>query len=171
MNLKAEQQRLYKLLSKENRCFVRICDGDNALWVSDLPRKTADLSSLEPLLCDNGFVCRLDEKARLWYVDWTESQWAKNLACLPRAIPAFPESERYHAAYALCRLWLAHPSPPTQNTMPAVRRVLKLTMQPEEKLFKSIQALHEEAAIQLRADLPVAHAAGWILAKWLNERS
>jgi len=171
MNLKAEQQQLYALLSKENRCFVRICESDDALWISDLPRKMHDLAGLESLLFQNGFVCRLDQEARLWHVDWSESRWNKMLSGFPKTLPAFPESERYHAAYALCRLWLAHPAQLMSHTMPTVRRVLKLMEQPEEKLLKSIASLHEEAALQLRTGRPTAHAAGWILAKWLNERS
>ena len=171
MNLKAEQKRLYELLANQNRCFVRICAGDDALWVSDLPRKTMDLSANLPLLLQNGFACRVDERAKLLYVDWTQSMWTKALASFSPVLPALPQHDRYHAAYALCRLWITHPSDLAPAAMPAVRRMLKLVQQPEEELLKSIASLHEEAAVQLRTGQPVAHAAGWILAQWLNERS
>jgi len=171
MNLKAEQQRLYELLSKEKRCFVRICDTDDAMWVSDLPRKTDDLSDAQSALWQNGFVCRFDKDTRLLYADWSENRWAEMLSNFPHTPPRFPQSDRYHAAYALCRLWLSHPSAFTPDTLPAVRRLIKLMQQPEEKILKSLLPLHEEAAVQLRMGLPAAHAAGWILAKWLNERS
>lgn len=171
MNLKAEQARLYELLSKENRCFVRVCDSNDALWVSDLPRKTDDLSGLESLLEQNGFTCRIDHDARLLYADWTQNRWKAMLSSFPPTLPAFMQNDRYHAAYALCRLWLSHPSDLSSDTLPAVRRMLKLTQQPEEKMLKSISSLHEEAAVQLRTGKPTAYAAGCILAKWLNERS
>lgn len=169
--LKAKQQQLYELLEKEKRCFVRICDSDDALWVTDLPRKTEKLSDVEKQLLLSGFCCRLDTASRLWYVDPTEAQWEELLKRYPDKIPSMPEDERYHAAYALCRLYLLHPAPLSVCALPAVRRMLKLTMQPEEKLLQKLAVLHGEAAVQLRMGQPVAHAAGRILAGWLNERS
>ena len=171
MNLKAEQARLYELIAKENRCFVRVCDSNDALWVSDLPRKTDDLAGAENLLLQNGFMCHLDVQTQLLYVDWTQNRWKEMLSSFSSALPALPQSDRYHAAYALCRLWLSHPSDLSPDTLPAMRRMLKLTQQPQEKLLKSISSLHEEAAVQLRTGKPTAYAAGCILAKWLNERS
>ena len=169
--MKADQAQLYELLARKNRCFVRICGSDDALWVSDLPRKTSDLSDAETTLWQNGFACHVDNRARLLYVDWTESKWKETLSQYPAQLPCLPQDERLHAAFALCRLWLSHPSPITPDTLPAVRRVLKLTLQPEEKMLHSVAVLHEEAAVQLRTGHPVAHAAGLILAGWLNERS
>ena len=170
MNLKAEQKRLYESMPKDTRCFVRICDTDQALWVSDLPRRMPDAAQLSEKLSAQGFVCHLDENTRLWYIDWTAQRWEEMLSACPGSLPEFPLEECYHAAYALCRLWITHPSDLAPAAMPAVRRMLKLVQQPEEELLKSIASLHEEAAVQLRTGQPVAHAAGWILAQWLNER-
>lgn len=170
MKLKAEQQRLYELLSKEARCFVRICETDEAMWISDLPRKTDSVEGAQKLLCENGFVCTPDDEARLLYLDWTLESWEEILSEMAAPLPALPANDRYHAAYALCRLWYAHPSPVTTETLPAVRRMLKLTLQPEGKLLRGLTALHEEAAAGLRNAQPIAHAAGGILADWLNER-
>ena len=72
MNLKSEQRRLYALLPQNARCFVRVCDDDSALWVSDLPRKREDCAEMLAKLQTEGFAVRLDEKARLWYIDWTK---------------------------------------------------------------------------------------------------
>ena len=171
MKLKAEQQRLYELLAKGARCFVRICETDQALWISDLPRKTDHLDSIRQGIEENGFVCELDQETRLWYLDWTPERWKEVLERFSASLPSLPKDDRYHAAYALCRLWLSHPSDICPETLPAVRRMLKLTLQPESKLLRGIASLHEEAAVSLRNAQPIAHAAGCILAGWLNERN
>lgn len=169
MDLKAEQRRLYDLLPSQARCFVRICDDDSALWVSDLPRRYAACENLIVALADAGFAVTYDEVAGLWYIDWTQEQWQKTLGDLPCKLPPFPEMEAYHEAYALCRLWLLHPAPLSDRVLPTVRRVVKWTAQPPQKLLSAVRALHEQAAAQLRIGHPVAYDAGRILAAWLDE--
>lgn len=169
MNLKAEQRRLYDLLQQEARCFARVCDDGGALWVSDLPRKKNDCEAMADKLCAAGFAVRLDAQAKLWYVDWTWERWQEMLADVPDACPALPEADAWHEAYALCRLWLTHPAPFMQEHLPAVRRVLKLTAEPPREMLHAIRSMHEEAAVQLRAGKSIAHAAGRILAAWLNK--
>jgi len=172
MKLKAEQQRLYDMLPKDVRCFVRVCDGDEALWVSDLPRRYAgDLAPVENAWQEKGFSCSLDTAAMLWYVDLTPQRWNEVLMEYPAQLPPFPSQDRYHAAYALCRLWLAHPAIQLGGSLGMVRRVIKLVEKQENAVLRAVSALHEEAACQLRRKEPCAHAAGCILARWLMERS
>lgn len=172
MKLKAEQQALYEALSAmQARCFVHICDGDDALWVSDLPRRyQSPLQDVESTLAQKGFTCRLDEKSRLWHIDFSMKRWHETLFEYPSELPPFPVQERYHAAYALCRLWMLHPAPWTEGQLPVIRHVIKLTEQGEAKLLKEIPALHEQAACDLRQGTPMVYAAGCILSGWLMER-
>lgn len=166
---KAEQQRLRHALPDGVRCFVRVCRTDDALWISDLPRHMEMTVALEQALKKQGFCCRLDEKSRMWYVDCTLQRWQELLAPLPTEA-AFPALERYHPAYALCRLWLSHPAELNEQSMPLLRRVAKLTMETEERLLDAIPALHQTAAMHLRMGVPSAYGAGRMLADWLNER-
>ena len=170
MSLKLEQKRLYESLPKDTRCFVRVCDTDDALWVSDLPRRIPNAEALAQKLNGQGFICRLDEKKQLWHVDWTEERWQQMLMDYPTGIPDFPVEERYHPAYALCRLWLLHPAERTAGNLPMIRRMLKLTAEPEARLLVCVPALHAQAARSLREGIPSAYDAGRILAGWLNER-
>lgn len=166
MNLKSEQQRLFALMPQDARCFVKLCDDDRALWVSDLPRRTEDL----PDLTVYGYHCELDEKSRLWYIDWTQERRQALLADLPTELPAFPPNERFHEAYALCRLWMNHPGHWNEDTAPIIRRVLKLTAQKEEKLLSAVPALTGLVAKQLRLGKTNAYPAGQILCEWLKQR-
>lgn len=171
MRLKHEQRRLYELLPAEARCFVRICDDDNALWVSDLPRKYAQCDKLAEMLRTEGFEVLPDGPGSLWYLDWTMERWQEMLSLLPRESLQLPQDERYHEAYALCRLWAAHPAPLEPEHLPALRRVVKMTAAKPEKVLKSVRILMEEAAVQLRERKTAAHAAGWVLEVWLTDNT
>lgn len=169
MLLKSEQQRLYALMPQESRCFVRVCDHETALWVSDLPRRMADCSSTGKLLKEEGFLARLDDQSRLWYIDWTAERWQAVLSGLPKELPALPAEEAYHEAYALCRLYLLHPSEWNEEHLPTLRKTLKLSENRPDMILRGVRALREEAAVRLREGKSIAYAAGMILAAWLNE--
>lgn len=169
MILKSEQQRLYALMSEGSRCFVRVCDHDAALWVSDLPRRMVDCTENVKRLNAEGFSVRLDDKSCLWYIDWTEERWQAVIAGLPKELPALPVNENYHEAYALCRLYWLHPSEWNEEHLPTLRRTLKLIENQPGAMQRGIRALHEEAAIRLREKKTIAHAAGRVLAAWLKE--
>ena len=171
MNLKSEQRRLYGLLPEHAHCFVRICADDRALWVSDLPRRMPECGALKAELEREGFNICADDEAQLWYVDWTKQRWIEILSELPVTLPPLPVQEKDHGVYALCRLCLLHPAPLAEETMPALRRVCKLTAETPDKMRRAIRALHEETALQLRRGKPVAHAAGRVLAAWLLEHA
>ena len=170
MILKTEQQRLYALMPAQARCFVRVCDGNDALWVSDLPRRIPDCTRVEEQLLAEGFAVRLDEASRLWYVDWTMERWQKWADDLPCGIPALPQKEAYHEIYALCRLYLLHPAGWEDEHLPTLRKVLKLTESQPGQMLRGVRALHEEAAARLREKKTIAHAAGRMLAAWLCEK-
>lgn len=168
MNLKAEQQRLYELMPEDTRCFVRMCDDDRALWVSDLPRRRGHDAEVAECLQKAGYSVCYDEQTGLWYIDWTSETWQRILAVLPNSLPAFPAESEYHETYALCRLWLLHPAPFSETPLPILRRVVKLTAQPKIKMVRAAQSLYEEASVQLRLGKIVCSAAGRVLACWLS---
>lgn len=171
MNLKSEQRRLYDLLPKDAHCFLRVCDDDGALWVSDFPRKHENHQALTGMLSEAGFSVRTDNQSLLWYVDWTHERWQELMQRLPERLPAFPENEQYHELYALCRLLMLHPAPVEKEHLPMLRRILKLTAERPQSLLKSARRLHEETACRLRKKQTAAYAAGRLLSAWLDEHA
>lgn len=166
MMLKSEQRRLFALMLENARCFIRLCDDDCALWVSDLPRRTDEL----PDLTAHGYLCTLDENCRLWYIDWTEKRRCEMLQTLSGQLPPFPKHEKHHEAYALCRFWLMHSGVWDDRTAPLIRRVLKLTAQSDDQLLRAIPALHGMAAEMWRNGRVSAYPAGQILCDWLKRK-
>lgn len=148
---------------------MRLCRTDDAMWVSDLPRHMEGLNAVENTLEQQGFLCRLNPSDCLWYIDWSRERWRQLLKPLPFKTE-LPAQQRYHAAYALCRLWLLHPAELHEQSMPLVRRLAKLCAGTECELLNAVSAMHETAAMHLRTGIPAAHGAGRMLAEWLNER-
>ena len=160
-----QQAAVYAALRPYGRCFVRLCGTDDALWATNLPRMTADLRPAEAALQALG--CRCQWKNGLGYIDWTDGRWRQELAGLPCAVPPWPKNDAHLPVYALCRLWLAHPSPLESQPMDVLRAVRKLTWQSPAALLNKTAALHEAAAGRLRSRQPMAHGAGQMLAQWL----
>jgi len=146
--------------------FVRVCRQKDALWVSDCPRRTKDLSAAEQALAALEVRARLDEENRLWYLDLTERKWREMLQGLSFEMPCLPDDERLHPVFALCRLWLLHPH--QEMALEPVRAVWKWMNKPED--CKEIRMLHEEAACALRQGKPAGYEAGKLLALWLEEK-
>ena len=155
MDLHSEQEKIHSVIGG----FLRTDRSDDALWVSDYPRRNADGEDAQEKLKALGVICMLDEKAKLWRLDWTEEKWDELIRALPLTPPPIPEEEQLHAAYALCRFALAHPAPRTQESLRMLRAVLKGT--------KTIRQLHQEAAQARRAGCPIAYDAGRLLAAQL----
>lgn len=161
--LKARAYEAMREIGKE--CFLRDARSDDALWASDLPRHTDALSPVQERLLALQVSCRLDEAARLWYLDLTLEGYRALTDGMPTELPPMPDDDRLHPAYALCRLLLLHPAPLDQQPLAPLRRVLKLAG--GEKLLGAIPALHAECAARLREHAPLPHAAGRALAQWL----
>ena len=170
MNFNAEQQRLHSLLNEQARCVVRVCDGSHALWVSDLPRRINVYDETSNQLRQAGYDVKLDQTACLWLIDWTWKRWQKLLAGLPENCPSMPDEEALHEGYALCRLWLMHPSALKEEHLPMLRKIVKLTAQPKDRVIRAIRALHEETAVLLRTNESIPYAAGRVLSAWLVEQ-
>ena len=106
MDLPSEQARIYELLGG----FVRVDRSDEALWISDYPRRETCLAETEKRLAALGVQCRLDEGLKMWRLDWTEEKWAEVLSSMPAEPPGYPGDEALHETYAFCRYALLHPA-------------------------------------------------------------
>ena len=167
-DLKKEQGEIFELLQMAGgNCFLRMDQSDDALWVTDFPRQNTHHHAVLKQLELHGLNCCADEKNSLWHLDWDATRWEELAKDLPQQIPSLPVRERYHDAYALCRLWMR--SENVKDFRPA-RRLLKLMTEREEKLLRAITAMHENAAAALRNGEQGACMAGRILAAWLIEK-
>ena len=152
-------------------CFLRRDARDDALFVSDLPRH-ADAASVEAArgtLVARGFHAWVEDE--LLRVDASLPRYEELLLGLPNQQPPFPEDDALHPAYALCRLWLrAAPAPLGRQPLEPLRCVLKRLGNTQE-LNKRLPRLHGESAALLRAHAPLPHAAGRVLADWIQRRT
>lgn len=167
---RAAQSAVYQALLAQARrpCFLRLCDQPSALWVTDFPRGNADTAPARAAL--EALDCTCTESRGLWYIDWTTERWRRELERLPDTLPPFPAEGALHLAYALCRLWLAHPSEWNDQPMEAIRRIWQLTQKPRTVLLKAIPALLGESALRLREHQPLPSYGARILAQWLMEQ-
>lgn len=164
------QRAVYEALRETSgaSCFVRLCASDDALWVTDLPRRTESVEAARKALDALGVTCTEDGAAGLWRLDWTREAWRGRLLALPAKPPPFPRDEALHPAYALCRLLLLHPTPLERQPMEQVRAVCKRASGAPEALLRLVSPLHGESARRLRAGEPVAYGAGQVLSDWLT---
>ena len=169
LDFKMMQASVFDVLQKKGaRGFVRVCTQNDALWVSDCPRRTEDLSEAEKELSRLGICTRLDDEAGLWYLDLTDAAWTYMLNEISDEMPPLPEDECLHPAYALCRLWLLHAD--AEKALVEARTIWKFMNGPEEKMLAAIPLLHEAAACALREGRAVGYEAGKLLAGWLREK-
>lgn len=170
MNLTNEQRRLYGLMPEQARCFVRLCRTDDALWVSDLPRRMPQWEETAKRLEAEGFAWQMRPEDALLAIDLSREAWARAVQALPVAVPPLPSRDSLHPVYALCRLWLLHPCAWEDEPLPVLRRVAKLTAGPEKAVLRQVPGLHQMAAQSLREGAPCAYHAGRWLARWLLEK-
>ena len=148
-------------------CFVRLCMDHDALWVSDLPRRTERLNPALSALESLGLRCETDPATGLWRLDWTAEGWRERLERLPDCLPALPRDEALHPAYALCRLLMMHPAPVERQPLEQVREIVKLAAGTPGPLLAAVPVLTGEAARRLRMGMPLAEGAGRVLADWI----
>lgn len=167
---KAAQSAVYQALQAHAKrpCFLRLCDQPCALWVTDFPRGNADAAPARAAL--EALDCTCTESRGLWYIDWKRERWRQELEQLPDTLPPFPAEEALHPAYALCRLWLAHPFEWNDQPMEAIRRIWQLPQKPRSVVLKALPALHMESAMRLRKHQPLPFYGARILAQWLMEQ-
>ena len=164
------RDRAFALLWQANgACFLHDAREDDALWVTDLPARTAELEGVRASLNALGVTCRLDASRRLWRLDPSCERYAEALAKLPNEPPPFPNDDRLRPAYALCRLLWLHPAPLAAQPMEPIRRVIKLSQGATDPMLRAVPRLHAECAALLRERLPLPHAAGRVLSLWIQK--
>jgi hypothetical protein len=146
--------------------FVRFAAEDDALLVSDAPRRMVAeaLADAVARLTAAGYLCRVTERGLL-AIDWNETRWAAFAARHSAGgWPPWPHDEALHACYALVRLLLLHPAPWAAQPRPLLRALVKALAR-RGGLCKAAPALLAACARRLRRHeaLPSA-GAGLILA-------
>lgn len=151
--------------------FVRRAAGEEALFVTDAPRR------LEPgkrgaaanAMAEAGF--QISETANgLWTVDLTDTRWRALL--LEPQWPftcAFPAEVRLHGVYQLARLLAAHPTFWPEQPLEPIRAVLKRLDAPQT-LVQVAPDILAQCAILLRKGKPLPSAAAGPLWRWLNDQ-
>lgn len=155
------------------RCFLRRSFTDDALWVSDLPRRTGDtdvLRDIERRLMRLDIQCRTYDGSGLWRLDLTMDGYAALVRGLPLAPPPLPIDDALHPAYALCRLLCLHPAPLHAQPLEPLRAALKRMDGAPQAMLQIIQPTHIRCAELLRLKQPLPSAMGGALALWLMDR-
>ena len=109
------------------RAFVKLCDTDDALLVSDAPKRMDGqaLAGALTRLAQAGYTAQTTPRGLL-AIDWTESRWQELFEQnITAGEPALPQNEALHACYALATLLLLHPAPPAQQPKLLLRNLLK----------------------------------------------
>lgn len=164
------QRQAHGLLKEIAPCFLRVCAGDEAIWVCDLPRKT-DVSGLELQgLEELGLCATVDETTRLFMVDLSLASYRSLSETVDAASYAFPEDYRLFPAYSLCRLLLNHPAQLEHQPMNLNRRILKMLSYP--KLYDDAAPvdLLSECSALLRRHMPLPYLGGRLLAAALLKK-
>ena len=151
--------------------FVRRAAGEEALFVTDAPRRleTAARQATLEAMAAAGF-CIVCTDNRLWTVDLTNPRW-RTLVLEPQwpMRCAFPTEVRLHGVYQLARLLAAHPAPWPQQPWQPLRTVLKRLDTPQAMIRISPE-LTAHCARLLRKGQPMPSAAAGPLWRWLNDQ-
>ena len=151
--------------------FVRRAAGEDALFVTDAPRRleTAARQAELAAMAEAGFCVSVTDNC-LWSIDLTEARW-RALVLEPQwPMPcAFPAEVRLHAVYRLARLLAAHPAPWPQQPLQPLRAVFKRLDAPQE-LMRVAPELTAHCARLLRKGQSLPSAAAGPLWLWLNNQ-
>ena len=151
--------------------FVRRAKGEEALFVTDAPRRleAAARGAAANAMAEAGFQFCETENG-LWAVDLTDIRWRTLLLEPPWPCAcAFPEEVRLHGVYQLARVLAAHPAPWSQQPREALRAVLKRLDAPQA-LIQTAPEITAQCAVLLRKGKPLPSAAAGPLWRWLSER-
>ena len=168
MNTPLPQAELRALLSEG--CFLRRATTDDALFVTDLPRRQTDqaLASVQTRMDDSGFRIVLSQNG-LWLIDLSERRWqALATAWQAQSKCAFPQQTELHAVYMLYRLLSAHPAPWPEQPREPLRALLKRYNQSNELLRLTLE-MQQTFAERLRKHLPLPSSGAGLLCQWLHE--
>ncbi len=151
--------------------FVRRAAGEDALFVTDAPRRleTAARQAALAAMAEAGFCVSATDNG-LWSVDLTEGRW-RTLVLEPQwPMPcAFPAEVRLHGVYRLARLLAAHPVHWAQQPRAMVRAVRKRLDTPQA-LLQTAPEFTAQCAELLRMGRPLPTSAAGPLWQWLYDQ-
>lgn len=158
MNSPAECAAIAAILG--GKAFVRVADGEDALFVSDAPRRLPphawDIARLR--LENAGYTAQSTENGLL-AVDWDEARWRLwRDACADAEPAAFPGDKTLWPAYALAALLARHPAPWETQPRELLRAAVKATFTPS-LIPQTAKVMYGICAQRLRLGLPLPSAA------------
>lgn len=149
--------------------FVRFLDSEDALLISDAPRRLPPemLLSAENALRRGGWVVDGGDRS-LWRLDWSPDRWRTEIERLTQEPPTpLPTQETLWEPYALARLLAAHPAPPATQPVAMLRPMLQRWEKPAA-LLAIVPRLLQESAERLRKHRPLPTAGAGLLFAWLR---
>ncbi|MDD3214264.1 MAG: hypothetical protein PHY64_11350 [Eubacteriales bacterium] len=150
--------------------FVRRAKTDDALYISDAPRRLPPeaLILLEETLNKNEFCCRITNRG-LWEIDLADERLLALLHSYPHGSnPKIPKDNALLPAYALIRLLQKHPAPWAKQPRGPIRAILKRMNLSQAEMNPVLQPLLETCAERLRKGLPLPSEAATALMDWLK---
>lgn len=109
------------------RAFVRLCATDDALLVSDAPKRM-DAQALQAAITrleQAGYTASIVPRGLL-AIDWNETRWqAFSDRYAASGEPVFPQDEKLHSVYELARLMRLHPVRLARQPKPMLRALAK----------------------------------------------
>lgn len=150
--------------------FVKLAEGDDALLVSDAPRRMVAGALREAIdrLQAEGYVAWITERDLL-AIDWDEKRW--HAFCEPRQTCetlTIPSDATRHALYALARLLAAHPAPRKEQPLTLLRALVKAATR-KDGLLKIAPAMLATCAVRLRQRETLPSAAAWLAVQALHK--
>ncbi len=144
--------------------FVRLAVDDDALLVSDAPRRMDADALAEAIgrLQAEGYVAWVTERGLL-AIDWGERRWhiweERGRIC---SEPTLPSDETLHAPYALARLLWAHPAPWHEQPRTLLRELVKAAAR-REGIVRIAPTMLTVCAERLRRHETLPTAAAWLV--------
>ncbi len=145
-------------------CFLRRMDSNEALFITDAPRRfdQTSLREKQSQLIQSGFTCT-EQKNGLWQIDLTDLRYQQifHQFCMD-SMPAFPNSSAMLDIYTLIRLLTLHPAPWHIQPRNMLREILKQSNNPSATIQAAPQWI-AQCAVLLRKHQPLPSAAAGLL--------
>lgn len=158
------------MISGGGRGFMRFLDSGDMLLVTDAPRRSADDTQKDNLMCafaGAGFACREQDGLMLLAPG---TAMLEGVAC-PSKIMEPDWNDPRCGVHALALRWLSKETKPlTPEGRQLILDCLRLTWQPEARVIAGCMQLRAQAAVMQRnRDYSGLREAGAILYDWCQE--
>lgn len=151
------------------RVFVRISASEDALFVSDAPRRMTPnaLETVSVALNGLGYSVWVLQN-NMMAIDWDETRWVRWAESIAgESVDTFPTEPSLWPVYRLYRLLDAHPAPFAKQPRAPMRELLKRDDRPQEWAMRT-HNIRRACAAMLRKHQPLPVAAKGLLAEWLS---